>query len=94
MEFHCGDYSQFIGTKNAVIYCDPPYQNTTGYISSKGFNHEDFWEFIRNLSKDNIVLVSEETAPEDFTVVWEKTVLRSINASVKSNSVEKLFKLF
>lgn len=53
-----------------------------------------FWEFIRNLSKDNIVLVSEETAPEDFTVVWEKTVLRSINASAKSNSVEKLFKLF
>ncbi len=93
VELRCGDYRQFLGVKKAVIYCDPPYQYTTGYNSSKSFNHEDFWEVVRKLSKDNIVLVSEESAPEDFTVIWEKHVSRSINVSAKSMAVEKLFKL-
>lgn len=93
VELICGDYKQFIDIKNAVIYCDPPYQHTTGYNSSKNFNHDEFWQFIRTISENNIVLVSEETAPEDFEVIWEKSVSRSLNASSKTKSVEKLFKL-
>lgn len=93
VELRCGDYTQFLGFKNAVFYCDPPYQHTTGYDYSRSFNHEDFWGVVRTLSKDNIVLVSEEYAPKDFTIIWEKTVSRSINASGKSLAVEKLFKL-
>lgn len=51
--------------KNAVIYCDPPYQGTTKY-STGSFNYDEFWNWCREISKDNIVFVSEYNAPDDF----------------------------
>ena len=42
-------------------------------------------------TKDNIVLVSEQSAPEDFKCIWEQEVSRSIKATDKSKSTEKLF---
>ena len=47
---------------------------------------------MREWSKDNTVLISEETAPEDFECIWEQEVSRSIKAGDKSKSTEKLFK--
>lgn len=80
--------------KNGVIYCDPPYQNTTGY--GKDFPHDEFWDWVRVLSKDNIVLVSEYKAPSDFEVVWEKGLKSALGSGVNSQGhqdrVEKLFK--
>lgn len=75
-----------------VIYCDPPYAGTKQYANSKGFNHDQFWEVMRNWSKNNIVLISEQDAPDDFTCIWQQDVSRSIKAGDKSRSVEKLFK--
>ena len=43
-------------------------------------------------SKNNVVLVSELFAPEDFECIWEMPVLRSIKPTDKSVAVEKLFK--
>jgi hypothetical protein len=34
------------------------------------FNHDEFWEWVRNLSKTNIVYVSEYFAQEDFKCIW------------------------
>ena len=34
---------------NSIIYCDPPYQNTTKY--STDFNHNLFWDWVRTKSK-------------------------------------------
>ena len=50
-----------------------------------------FWQKIRGLSIDNIVIVSELQAPEDFLCIWEKEVSRSIKVSDKSKATEKLF---
>lgn len=76
--------------KDAVIYCDPPYKDTKGYSTGK-FNHEEFWEIMRKWSKSNIVLISEETAPDDFECIWHKDMTRCVNAKNKFSSVEKLF---
>lgn len=46
---------------------------------------------MRKWSKNNIVLISEENAPSDFECIWEQEVSRSIKASDKSKSTEKLF---
>lgn len=46
---------------------------------------------MRKWSKDNIVIISEQNAPEDFKCIWEKEVSRSIKATDKSKSTEKLF---
>ena len=80
-----------VNLKNFVIYVDPPYQNTKQYANATSFNYEEFWQTIRDWSKNNIVLISEQNAPEDFKCIWEQEVSRSIKANDKSRSTEKLF---
>ena len=92
IEFKCCDY-KCIKYKGALIYCDPPYFGTKQYGVSKDFNHAEFWQWVREQSKHNIVLVSEETAPEDFVSIWEKEVQRSIKSDEKWNKIEKLWTL-
>jgi DNA adenine methylase len=79
---------------NSIIYCDPPYQNTTKY--STDFDHNLFWEWVRNMSKQgHSVWVSEYNAPYDFECVWEKKARSSLSANGKIGgskiSTEKLF---
>lgn len=93
INFNYGDYLDITGISNAVIYCDPPYENTKQYGSSKKFNHEKFWVWVREMSKNNIVLVSEHNAPEDFKCIWTQSILRTIDNNKRVQSVEKLFKL-
>lgn len=80
---------------NAVIYCDPPYANTTRYRDA--FPHGEFWAWVRRMSENNIVLVSEYDAPSDFEVIWEMPVKTSLGSGVNKeghqNRVERLFKL-
>ena len=40
---------------NAVIYCDPPYRNTTKYDAISGFNHEQYYNWCRECSQTNIL---------------------------------------
>ena len=58
-EFSCKDYRDVIIPDNSIVYCDPPYDNTTGYRGLKKFDTEAFWEYIREISKKNKVFVSE-----------------------------------
>lgn len=77
--------------KNSIIYCDPPYEGTTGYEG--GFNHLDFWEWVRTKSLEgHSVFVSEYIAPDDFICVWRKEQTTSLNNRSKSiKATEKLF---
>jgi DNA adenine methylase len=76
-----------------VIYCDPPYLGTTNY-SCGGFDHDQFWEWVRATSLGAVVLVSEYEAPPDFTVIWEKSVTTSMRGKEGNfRRVEKLFRL-
>ena len=74
-----------------LFYCDPPYKDTKQYNSSKNFNHDEFWEWVRDMSKNNIVIVSECQAPDDFDIMWEKDVTRSMAITNRDTSKEKLF---
>lgn len=84
------DYKD-INLTNSLIYCDPPYNGTTGY-NVKKFNHEEFWKTMRKWSDNNIVIISEINAPDDFECIWEKEVSRSIRTTNKSKATEKLFR--
>lgn len=88
--FKCNDYKE-IKLHNALIYCDPPYKGTKSYITDIKFNYEEFWQTMREWSKNNIVLISEQNAPKDFKCVWEHQVSRSIKANDKTKATEKLF---
>jgi len=84
----CSDYKNIpIGEGNAV-YCDPPYRDRDLY--KMPFNHDEFYEWVRVISKHNIVLVSEYEMPADFTCVWQMEVTPRINNKSKKR-FEKLF---
>ncbi len=74
-----------------LIYCDPPYKDTKQYGISKNFNHDDFWNWVRGLSKNNIVIVSECQAPDDFKCIWQQEITRTIDNNKRVSSTEKLF---
>lgn len=91
--FYNLDFSEFKGLKNAVVYLDPPYENTKHYRNT--INYSFFWDFVRELSKDNVVFISEENAPSDFDIIWEKEVTKSIMTTVGKSQkrFERLFRM-
>ena len=106
VEFRCQDYRKLNPT-NTLIYCDPPYSKTKYPIKYRTdvkhydvFDSEGFWEVMRRWSKNNIVVISETHAPEDFVVIWSMDIFRSAcqskktrykNDTTKKKSSEKLW---
>jgi DNA adenine methylase len=82
---------QTLKPKNMLIYCDPPYASNNYQQSDFfHFDSDEFWGTMRDWSKDNIIVVSEYQAPNDFKAVWssEINVVHHGKTNVK---VEKLF---
>ena len=77
--------------ENMLIYCDPPYEGTTGYRDN--FDSLSFWNVMREWSKNNIVVISEFKAPVDFRCVLSidsRTSIRN-GENISASTVEKLF---
>lgn len=91
--FTCLDYRDVEIPDGAVVYCDPPYANTTGYTVGQ-FDTNEFWDYMRQLSTRCDVYISEESAPDDFECIWSKEKVRTLEKSdnVGRVKVEKLFK--
>lgn len=72
--------------ENSVIYCDPPYKETTGYKSD--FDHNKFYEWAR---KQNNIFISEYQMPDDFKEILriEKRVF--VDTQKSKTAIEKLF---
>lgn len=92
VEFIHRNYVEF-SPRNHIIYCDPPYANTTGYDGCPPFDTIEFWNVMREWSKKNKVIISEYSAPEDFECVLEiptKTIIRD-SQNTPIHTTEKLF---
>lgn len=98
---------------NMFIYCDPPYKYSKFPIKYRRdvkkydvFDNDLFWETVRKWSANNIVVVSEMDAPEDFIEIWNLERYRSAaqskktrfkpdlpnqESSSKTNKTERLF---
>ena len=83
----CQDYRK-LTCRNKLIYCDPPYRETTGYSTS--FNHDEFWAYMRLWSQTNVVFISEYQSPPDFVCVASASKTSSVSAE-RTRRVEKLF---
>jgi len=78
--------------KNYVIYCDIPYRDTTKY-ETESFPHNKFYSWCKELAKDNIVLISEYSMPQDrFECIWSKKHKTSLDKN--NNKRERIEKLF
>lgn len=94
IQFKCQNYWELKDIENAVIYLDPPYQGTKiyGYANQPKMDYEHFWNWVREISKNNYVFISEQNAPEDFEILWEQEVKRTTNKENNFRAVEKLFR--
>ena len=83
-----GDYKSIPVGVNNVIYCDPPYKHYDFYRIP--FNHDEFCNWVRSISRYNIVFVSEYEMPDDFACVMSVTIKPGINRAARPRE-EKLF---
>lgn len=86
----CADYRSHAPV-NMLVYCDPPYEGTCRYSST--FSSSEFWDTVRAWSSNNIVFVSEYSAPSDFVIVAQrkKLVCLNNNGREKKDALESLY---
>jgi DNA adenine methylase len=77
------DYKKLKPT-SSIIYCDPPYANTTKY--SQSVEVQMFWDKMREWTKSgNVVFISEYNAPNDFIKISSSNKYTSIGGSGSQN---------
>ena len=88
------DYTHFSYLSDAIIYLDPPYENTTlkSYSISE-FDNQSFYDWAYEMSKKNIVLTSSyEISDSRFECVYEfKTARSTLSGGNRGKRTEKLF---
>jgi DNA adenine methylase len=87
--FENKSYDEFSPYEMCIV-CDPPYKNTTGYGE---FNHDKFWNIMREWSKNNDVFICEYDSPPDFECVFEIQKRVTLGKDKTQMRTEKLFKL-
>ncbi len=80
-----GDYKTISipADKSYVIYCDPPYKNTSSYLDD--FNHEEFYKWA--LKQDNCY-ISEYNMPDSFVRIALKSKL-SLKAATGNGKMKE-----
>lgn len=96
IKFECKDFKEIKNIENYVIYCDIPYKGTTKYETEE-FPYDEFYDWCREMSKNNVVLISEYSMPDDFECIWEMEYKVNFDSGripndYKNKRVEKLFK--
>ena len=96
VQFKNVSYDRLKLPHKSIVYCDPPYEGTTGYALQ--FDSGAFWAWCRRTANaGHTVFVSEYRAPTDFRCVWQRDVKSSLSANGVSGSsktsTEKLFTL-
>ena len=86
-DFSSKSYDEVEIPENSLIYCDPPYINTTGY--GVEFDHARFYDWCR--AQKELVLISEYTMPDDFIPIWQKNKKVTLCSGSAKKAVEKLF---
>ena len=86
-------YNDVMIPKGSIIYCDPPYAGTSEYKEGS-FNHAEFWEWCRKVSKTNKIYISEYFAPKDFEPLLsfsQKSTLQGGSQQHNNQPKERLF---
>lgn len=94
LQLYNKSYKDFSHLENTIIYLDPPYENTKKY-NNEDFNHQEFYDWVVEIGKKNIVLISSyEITDKRFECVYEFTTARSTMQSGISSNTSKMERLF
>lgn len=65
--FVCSSYDKLVIPDRSIVYCDPPYANTSSYVGERDINRwkiAPFWQWAdRQVDAGHTVYVSEYTGP-------------------------------
>lgn len=79
-------YDELDFETDSVIYCDPPYKNTSSYKIN--FNHEEFYDWCR---KQKNIFISEYNMPNDFVELLNINKGSTFAQNIVHKTTEKLF---
>lgn len=86
------DLSHLIGP-GAVVYCDPPYADTTGYAGPGAFDSAEFWRTAEGWARSGAsVFVSEYAAPEGWREIWSTE--RHVSTALNNRAAKATDRLF
>lgn len=93
LEVNNKDYRAYSELNGAVIYLDPPYENSTNKYKGGSFDSITFYDWAFEMAKNNTVLISSyEILDPRFEVVYEfKTVRSTLQGGHSGKRYEKLF---
>lgn len=93
LEVYNKDYRAYSELNGAVIYLDPPYENSTNKYKGGSFDSIAFYDWAFEMSKNNIVLISSyEISDPRFEVVYEfKTARSTLQGGNAGKRYDKLF---
>jgi DNA adenine methylase len=91
VKFFCKNYIDLDIPSKSIIYCDPPYHSVTGYKDK--INHNEFWQWCRDKSREHKIFISEYSAPDDFKCLIEIPLICNVDNknNRKLTKIEKLF---
>ena len=81
-----GDYQAVEIKPDSVIYCDPPYRGTMGYLCD--FDHDRFYEWAERQTN---IFISEYSMPSEFKCIAERSHRSRLSPTAKKAVVERLF---
>lgn len=89
------DYRLLDIPNNSVVFCDPPYKDSTVKYNNLKFEHEEFYEWCLEQSNRNDVYVTEYNIEHpNFQLVGEKGRQISMNGKgSKGLKTERLYKV-
>jgi DNA adenine methylase len=91
----CCSYSAYSPEPGALVYCDPPYKDTTTFVNVEPFDHAAFWRWAEASSLAGArVFVSEYQAPDGWNPVLEKQIDSKIKAMANKATAKGTEKLF
>jgi len=87
------DYNYFLDVKDAILYLDPPYENSKTSSYKSQINYQEFYDWAVQMSKNNIVLLSSyEVSDDRFECVYEfKNASSRLAGGMPGKRTEKLF---
>ena len=85
-------YIQDLNNKLPSVISEEEYMK----VKNNRNDYEKFYEWCKEMSKNNIVLISEYWMPDEFECIWEKktTVRIDSNKKSKDKKMERTEKLF
>lgn len=90
IEFIYGNYAHY-SSDHLVIYCDPPYRDTTKYATGD-FDYDKFYSWCKEMAKTNTVPISEYWMPDDgFECIWQGNLKCTLDKARHTDKVERLY---